>query len=69
MKEITVSNIADCAKLESGLYSAVVDGKDAVIGVDAGNGFTIRTESKPGWWQIVEYDENGDNCGVSYEHQ
>ena len=45
--------IREILKLDSGLYTADVDGKPAVIGRDKGKGFTIRIESTPGWDMIT----------------
>ena len=53
----------------SGLYTADVDGKPAVIGRDKGKGFTIRLESKPGWDMINHYDEEGSFEGTTFEKQ
>lgn len=53
----------------SGLYTADVDGKPAIIGRDKGKGFTIRMESKPGWDMINHYDEDGDYEGMTFEAQ
>lgn len=59
--------IKEILKLDSGLYTADVDGKPAIIGRDKGKGFTIRTESKPGWDMINHYDEDGDYEGMTFE--
>lgn len=59
--------IKEILKLESGLYTADVDGKSAIIGRDVGKGFTIRTESKPGWYKINHYDEDGDYECTTFE--
>ena len=48
--------IKEILKLDSGLYTADVYGKPAVIGRDKGKGFTIRLENKPGWDMINHYD-------------
>ena len=61
--------IREILKKESGLYTADVDGKPAIIGRDVGNGFTIRMESKPGWNMINEYDEDGNFIGTIFEPQ
>lgn len=59
--------IKEILKQESGLYTAEVDGKPAIIGRDAGKGFTIRTESKPGWYRINHYNEDGDYECTTFE--
>ena len=59
--------IKEILKLESGLYTADVDGKSAIIGRDVGKGSTIRTESKPGWYKINHYDEDGDYECTTFE--
>lgn len=59
-------NFKNVLKLESGLYTADVNGKPAVITRDVGHGFTVRTESKPGWYQVKYYDENGLYEGLTY---
>ena len=61
--------IKDILELESGLYMAEVDGKPVIIGRNVGNGFTIRKESKPGWDEVNEYDEDGDFIGSIIEPQ
>ena len=61
--------IKEILKLDSGLYTADVDGKAAVIGRDVGKGFTIRYESKPGWDVINHYDEDGDCEGTTFAPQ
>ena len=61
--------IREILKLDSGLYTVDVDGKPAVIGRDKGKGFTIRTESKPGWDMINHYDESGAFEGTTFEKQ
>ena len=61
--------IREILKKESGLYTAEVDGKSAIIGRDVGNGLTIRMESKPGWDMINEYDEDGYFVGTVFEAQ
>ncbi len=61
--------IQEILKLDRGLYTADVDGKPAVIGRDKGKGFTIRTESKPGWDMINHYDESGAFEGTTFEKQ
>ena len=59
--------IKEILKLDSGLYTAEVDGKPALIGRDAGKGFTIRRESRNGWYEIKHYDEDGDFEATTYE--
>lgn len=61
--------IHEILKLDSGLYTAEVDGKPAVIRRDKGKGFTIRTASKPGWDMINHYDEDGVFEGTTFEKQ
>ena len=61
--------IKDILGLESGIYTAEVDGKPAIIGRNVGSGFTIRKESKPGWDEVNEYDEDGDFIGSIIESQ
>ena len=61
--------IREILKLDSGLYTADVDDKPAVIGRDKGKGFTIRTESKPGWDMINHYNESGAFEGTTFEKQ
>ena len=61
--------IKEILKLESGLHTADVDGKPAVIGRNVGEGFTIRKESKPGWDEVNEYDEDGYFIGSIIELQ
>lgn len=59
--------IREILKMESGLYTADVDGKPAVIGRDVGKGFTIRMVSTPGWYLINHYDEDGDYECTTFE--
>ena len=61
--------IKEILKLDSVLYTADGDGKPANIGRDKGKGFTIRMESKPGWYMINHYDEDGDYEGMTFEAQ
>lgn len=59
--------INDILKLDSGLYTADVDGKPAIIGRDVGKGFTIRMTSKEGWDLINHYNEEGQFEGTTFE--
>ena len=61
--------IKEILKQPSGLYTANVDGKPAIIGRDVGKGFSIRSQSKPGWDMITYYDEDGAYEGVTFERQ
>ena len=61
-------SMKEVLKRDSGLYSAVdEDGKTVVIMRQKGVGFSIHRESKPGWSEILIYNEDGDLEGVSYE--
>lgn len=62
-------SIKEILTLDSGIYTAEVDGIPAIIGYDKGKGFTIRTESKPGWDKVNHYDKDGDYEGTTYERQ
>lgn len=46
-----------------------VDKEDVVVMVEKGVGMTVKTihTSKPNWYEIVFYDEDGEQTGVTYE--
>lgn len=56
--------------LRSGLYDGTnTAGESVLVGVEQGKGMVIKTihANKPKWYEVVEYDEDGFQCGVSYE--
>lgn len=59
--------VYEILNLESGLYTADVDGKPAIIGRDKGKGFTIRTECSPNWYEIHHYNEEGAFEGTTFD--
>jgi len=59
--------VNEILNLESGLYTADVDGKSAIIGRDKGKGFTIRTECSLKWYEIHHYNEEGAFEGITLD--
>lgn len=54
----------------SGLYDGMnSDGEAVILRVQQGQGMVIMTvhASKPNWYECVEYDKDGEQCGVTYE--
>ena len=35
---------------------------------NSGLSIGTRHDTKPNWFEVVEYDRNGEQCGVSYEN-
>ena len=57
----------DLKHLENGMYSAVNDvGSPVTILRQKGLGWSIIKETHDGWFETVDYDENGDVECVSY---
>ena len=57
----------ELSALESGLYSAVdADGNDIFIEREKGHGYNVWRPTHNGWYEVVEYDENGCQLSVSY---
>lgn len=53
--------------LESGLYSATnEDGKRIIIERQKGSGWTISTPTHHDWYEVVDYDEDGNQECVRY---
>jgi hypothetical protein len=55
---------------ESSIYTGInEDGEDVVVMLDKGRGMDVKTvkKTKPKWYEIIEYDEDGFNVGVRYE--
>lgn len=60
-------DIKEMLAMRSGMYSAKVDGKDAVIMRDVGHGFSITVPTHHDWYETNSYDENGEHEGVTYD--
>lgn len=55
---------------ESGIYTGKnIDGENVVVIIEQGKGMDIKTQkhSKPKWYEVIEYDEDGFQVSVSYE--
>lgn len=60
--------IKEILEKKSGMYSGInEDGKDVIILREKGCGFTIMEETHNGWFECVDYDEDGVCEGVRYE--
>ena len=60
-------SIKEILKKESGIYSGIdEEGNRAIILREKGRGFTIMTETHHGWYECVDYDEDGICEGVRY---
>lgn len=58
------------SSLEPGFYSARnSDGKMVKIERTKGHGWTVKTPTHDGWWEVVFYDEAGEQEGVTYEKE
>jgi len=56
--------------LQSGQYTARnEDGKLIKIERKQGEGWTVKTPTHHGWWEVVFYTEEGDQEGVTYEKE
>jgi len=55
---------------ESGIYDGVnVDGEKVLVFLEKNQGMLVKTikASKPKWYEVIEYDEEGYTVGVMYE--
>ena len=55
---------------ESNIFTGKnVDGENVVVVLERGKGMDVKTQKhgKPGWYEVVEYDEEGYQVGVTYE--
>lgn len=58
----------DILSLGSGIYSGTTEnGKSCIIQRQNGTGYTISTLQDNGWYEVKEYNENGEYEGVTYE--
>ena len=54
--------------LDSGLYSGTTeDGKFCIIQRQKGVGYMVSTLQDNGWYEVNEYDENGNLESITYE--
>ena len=56
--------------LDSGLYSGTTEnGKSYIIQRQNGVGYTVSTLQDNGWYEVKEYNENGEYEGTTYEKE
>ena len=75
MKEIDcLDSRAERAKFiedyESSIYTGkTTDGREVIIFLQQGEGMKVlyAQREKPNWWEVVYYDANGYQEGISYE--
>ena len=61
-------DIKEILERDSGMYSGIdEEGKKVIIVREKGCGFTTMTETHNGWFECVDYDEDGNCEGVRYE--
>ena len=61
-------NVREIINLDSGIYTAEMDGESVTICREKGYGFSIRhTPKKNGWCEVSYYDEDGNYEGESVE--
>jgi hypothetical protein len=61
-------SIKEILEKKSGMYSGInEDGKDVIILREKGCGFTIMEETHNGWFECVDYDEDGICECIRYE--
>ena len=56
---------------EPGVYTGLnVDDEEIMVLVDSKAGMIVKTihTAKPNWYEVVYYDEDGYQEGVTYEH-
>lgn len=62
--------IEECNKgiIESGMYTSKdEDGKELTIALQKGVGAQVTSKNNKGWYEVVEYDNDGNQVSVSYE--
>lgn len=55
---------------ESSIYEGTnIDGESVIVLLEKGKGMIVKTQkhNKPKWFEVVEYDEDGYQTGVTYE--
>jgi hypothetical protein len=55
---------------ESSLYEGKnIDGEQVIVMLQKGEGMDVKTRhhNKMNWWEIIEYDAEGFQVGVTYE--
>ena len=61
-------NTKEILAKDSGMYSGVnEEGKNVIVLRQKGCGFTTMTETHDGWYECVDYDEEGNQECVRYE--
>ena len=61
-------NYHEIIKLESGIYTADMEGESVTIFREKGYGFSIKhAPKKNGWCEVSYYDENGNYEGEGVE--
>lgn len=54
---------------DSGIYSATnEDGVEVMVFREKGHGFDVWTPTHNGWYEVVSYDENGNQECVTYKN-
>jgi len=62
-----VVNAKEIKNLKSGIYSAVdEDGRDTVIMRQEGLGWSISKETHDGWYETIDFSEDGEIECVMY---
>jgi hypothetical protein len=54
----------------SSIYDGVnVEGEEVIVALNQGAGMDVKTRKhgKPRWYEVVEYDADGNRVSVSYE--
>lgn len=67
-KEGGIMNAKKIQMLDSGIYTAKdADGVEVIIMRQKGEGWSIKTPTHNGWFEVAYYGETGEPEGVGYE--